>query len=241
MPSLTSLLRRAPRACLVAILISGLAPTLGCGAGAQRVPPAATGAEVRGEPPSKDAVWVRFEPESPSQRWSLIGGDDKPLCELPCARWIAASDTPSLEYAKPGDLRVVRVGLPVDLGAPGTTSIVTPRLAHGMGHESTWLLVGGTVVALSGLLVFAFTDDRSNTGTSDAVSIGVSLGILGAGLTGVVIALAMRAERHPDDVVVRSASLAPPSRFAFGPGYVEAAASSGPRIVLTPLGATGSF
>src|ERR1700679_4062348 len=125
--------RRALGACLVPVLVAAMAPTVtGCGGAALPPPsgpttPPPSGppppAEARPPKPTPDAIWVVFRPELAGQHWSLIGGDEKVLCELPCARWIPDPPSVSIQHEDPDVFGMVRVGLPNDVGPAGGSII----------------------------------------------------------------------------------------------------------------------
>jgi len=234
--------RRAIGACLAPVLALSTVPAMtGCGGGAAMVPPSAPQAAAE-RPPSPDAVWMQLEPEASDEHWTLLGNDEKVLCELPCARWVSPGSGAFLQYARPGTLSVLRVSLPADLGPPGGSMVAVARLGNASERTGTKLILGGTSLAILGLILFPALDNI--TQDLSYVALGVAIG-LGAPL--LVAGIYVRVKSHPADVLVKGrsgATAAPPhTTFALGPGFVEAAGPSpgGFHVVLTPLGAAGTF
>jgi hypothetical protein len=239
-----SRVRRALGACLAPVIALSMAPAMTACGGAAMVSSAAPpsiGAGARPDMPAPDAVWVKLEPEAPEQHWSLLGNDEKVLCQLPCTRWISPGSA-FLQYDQPGKISMLRVPLPTDLGPPGGTVTVVARSAYGSERLGTKLILGGVSLGILGLILFVALDNLGGDTSALAVSVALGLGapFLGAGIY-------LRVKSHPPDAsVVKSASAptpAPRATFALGPGYLEAAAPSpeGFHVIVTPFGAAGTF
>jgi hypothetical protein len=217
-----------------------MTPTMAACGGATAIPPSTPQAisEPRPERPAPDAVWVQFEPDKSGQRWSLLAKDEKLLCHLPCARWVSPESGAYLEYEKPGTTSLVAVDLPKSLGPAGGTVVAVPRLDTSAKSVSGTLILSGATLGILGLLVFGALLGIHNDAPPAALSIGLGSGALLAG-AGIYVGLVS----HPADVSVRAARLESPATFAFGPGFVEAASASpgGVHVLLTPLGAAGTF
>ncbi|MGO8992609.1 MAG: hypothetical protein ACLQVI_04730 [Polyangiaceae bacterium] len=244
MPPATRPMHRALVACLIPALIGSAIPTLtGCAGGAPTVPPATPHAttEPRPDKPTPDAVWVQFQPEDPDQRWSLVASDEKVLCALPCAHWMPPESGAVLQYERPGTTSLLRVGVPGDLGPPGSSAIAVARLGFASKQTSTKLILGGISLAIVGVILYGVLDGRSSDSSTAALASIVAGGSAGALLAGA--GLYIRTMSHSADVSVRAAASSRHATFAFGPGLVEATTASpeGPHIVLTPLGAAGTF
>jgi len=235
--------RRRFRAYLATVLaLSTAAATTGCGGGATLVTPAtptAIGPAPRPASPAPDAVWLDLKPEERDQHWSLIGTDEKLLCDLPCGHWVSPGGA-FLEYERPGTTRMTRVALPTELGPPGGSAVAVARLGHATARLGTKLILGGISLGILGLILFVALDNLGGDSSALAVSVGLGLGapFLGAGIY-------FRVKSHPPDVSVKSASStdAPRTTFALGPGFLEAASPSpgGFHVIVTPLGAAGTF
>jgi hypothetical protein len=236
--------RRALGACLAPVIALSMAPAMtACGGGAATVPPPtppAIRAEARADTHAPDAVWVKLELEAPEQHWSLLGNDEKVLCELPCARWLSPGGGAFLQFDQPGKISMLRVPLPTDLGPPGGTVVVVARPKYGSERLGTQLILGGVSLGILGLILFVALDNLGGDTSALAVSVALGLGapFLGAGIF-------LRVKSHPPDAV-KSASAptpAPRATFALGPGYLEAASPSpeGFHVIVTPLGAAGTF
>jgi hypothetical protein len=189
----------------------------------------------------RDAVQVRFHAEDQNEKWSLVTREGAPLCLLPCSRWVSPGDDVLLQRDVPGSIHVDRIALPMDLKAPpGGSADAVARLSRntrgaGIGFE----LLAATLFPVSVLLLLLV--DSSHSTSLEVVAVG------GLGVTAVSLGLGvyLRASSHPADVVLRAASAAPVARprFALRPGFVEVASpgANGLHLVLTPLGAVGSF
>ena len=188
--------------------------------------------------PAPDAVWVSFEPEERTQHWSLLGAEDKVLCDLPCARWVSADTGAFLQYDRPGTNRSLRVSLPASLGPPGGSIVAIARPGELTNRLSTKLILGGISLTVLGVILFGALDNLG--GDSSAVAVSVSLGL---GVPLLAAGIYLRVKGHPADVALRTASVPTRATFTLGPGFVALTAPSpaGPTAVLTPFGAAGTF
>jgi hypothetical protein len=244
MPSLLPLSRNGLGAWLIPGLVAATIPTMiACGTGAALPPPSTPRAasEPRPEKPAPDAVWVQLEPEEPDQHWSLVAQNEKVLCALPCSRWLSADSGAFLEYERPGATSILVVGLPTDLGPAGGSVIAVARLENRSKRTGVRLILGGLGAAFLGIIVYGIFQGLVDTsGEASDVALGVGLGVgvplLGAGIY-------FLTKSHPADVSLRAASLSSSPTIALGPGFIEAttAGADGFHVILTPLGALGTF
>ncbi len=184
--------------------------------------------------PSPDAVWVRFEPEGHDQHWSLLANDEKQICDLPCDHWIAPQTGAFLQYDRPGTNSSMRVAIPEVLGRAGSTVVAVAR-PEASARTSTKLMLGGVTLAILGLILFGFLDNRGGDSATVAVAVGAGLGVplLGAGVY-------LRIKSHPADVSVHTAGRAS-APLAFGLAAPPSAAPAGATLTLTPFRLTGTF
>jgi hypothetical protein len=216
-------------ACLVSILLV----TSACG-GAQVQAVAPTPAEARPPSPSPDAIWVRFEAEETDQHWSVLGADEKILCQLPCSRWITGQSGAFLQDDIPGTITSIRVSLPNDLGPPGGSIVAVARRGEAKRRAGTKLIIGGVSVAILSLILFFALTDVSDHVPDIVLGSGATAGVALAGL-----GLYFRYKSHPPDVAVQTASAAP--RVTFALGAPPAGDVNGVSVRLTPLGIAGTF
>ncbi len=239
-PLFHSRARRAPCANLAAALVAVTFANSACSGSTTRIPPPTSRAtmEPRPEKPTPEAVWVQLQAEDPEQHWSLVASDQKPLCELPCARWIAPGGGTVLQYERPGMISVLQVSLPDQLGPAGSSVVAIAHPGHQRRRTSTQLIVGGVSLAVLGVIAYPFLANRGGDSSTIALVLAVSLGVpvVGAGLY-------LRATEHPAEVSLRSASTSPSPTFTLGPGFLEASSASplGFHLILSPLGAFGTF
>jgi hypothetical protein len=212
---------------------------LGCGGASTLPPPSAprVPSGLRPAPPTPDAAWVQFKPEARDQHWTLLAKDNSVLCELPCARWISATSGEFLQYDIPGTNRALQVDLPTERPNPGTDIVAIARTANGSKATGRKLFFGGALLLFADTVFFGLLDQFGNE-TGDIVLGVMAVASIPLMATGLYILL----KSHPADVQLRSASASPRPTFTLGPGFAEATTSpTGLHLVLTPLGASGTF
>jgi hypothetical protein len=99
--------------------------------------PLATDAPVPG------AMLVTFAPSSGSDSWTLLDGGGKPLCRLPCQRWVPPASGYSVQLDAARKQDILRVSVPPDLGYSAGRQLEATAKSRRSGY---WGGIAGGVI-----------------------------------------------------------------------------------------------
>lgn len=137
--------------------------------------------EPEGAKPPPNAVRMSFA-APPGGAWTLQDSAGKPLCTLPCSRWIVRDQSYLLQMDSDGGIQKIKLPrVDYAAGRQVDATVLEPKGSRGLGLAAT--ITGGVGVLAGGSMVgLAAASESEELIVPGAVALGVGVGVLTLGI-----------------------------------------------------------